>query len=493
MKQQGFARQFRLLLVALFAASLTAAAQLAPLPDDPRFDTPVTFRTKSDGESLRAMVQALASAINLTAVVDDVPDTLIVYDIGEPKPFRQVWNLVLTLNNLDYALLENNLVVVGTSASIARLRQPQAAVPGDEPTLQRFYRVTGDVNAIAEFLRQELPGVNVNAFEALNSLSVRGTAAQLAEIEAVLAEIDRAVAAVPLEQRLYTLSNADAAALAEVLQRSGLRAETEVEGAVVRDFEFTVVAEPRTNSLIITAPAALHQQLSSLIAQLDIPQPQVNVQVRIQEIERRTAANLGINLTAGLGNFAATVLDGGLNFVFDAQRAISGLNIGAVLDTLESQGLSRRVDDSTLTMLNNQAGRLQSGGRIELTFPGADGEIQQRTIEFGVIIEVTPRISADGRVILDVNAAVSDLLVPLAEGGIPQRIDFSERRVSSTVTLEPGQTVLLGGLFQNTFGTTVQGVPLLSAIPIIGSLFSTTTTSERNTELLLVVNATVIE
>ncbi len=179
-------KQLRLLFVALFAVSLTAAAQLAPLPEDPLFDTPVTFRTKSGGESLRAMVQALAGAINLTAVVDDVPDTLIVYDIVEPKPFRQVWNLVLTLSNLDYVLLENNLVVVGTSDSIARLRQPQIAVPPAAELLQRFYRVSGDVNAIADFLRQELPGLTINAFEALNSLSVRGTTAQLAEVEAVL-------------------------------------------------------------------------------------------------------------------------------------------------------------------------------------------------------------------------------------------------------------------------------------------------------------------
>lgn len=483
-----------MLIALLYGGLVTAAAQLAPLPAEPRFDTPVTFRTASDGESLRAMVRALAGAINLTAIVDDVPDTLIIYDIGDPKPFRQVWHIVLTLNDLDYLLLENDVVVIGPPASVARLRQPQAVQPlADAPILQRFYRVSGDVGAIAAFLRQELPGLGINTFEALSALSVRGTAAQLAEVEAILAEIDRAAETVPLEQRLYALSNANATALAGVLQQAGLKSVTDADGTVVQDFEFTVVAEPRTNSLIVTAPAALQRQLGELIAQLDIPQPQVNVQVRIQEIERRTAANLGINLTAGLGTFAATILDGGLNFVFDAQRAISGLNIGAVLDTLESQGLSRRVDDSTLTMLNNQAGRLQSGGRIELTFPSAQGDIQQRTIEFGVIIEVTPRISADGRVILEVNAEVSDLLVPLAEGGIPNRIDFSERKVSSTVTLEPGQTVLLGGLFQNTFSNTVQGVPLLSSIPIIGSLFSTTTASERNTELLLVVNATVIE
>jgi len=59
-----------------------------PLPEESRFDQPVEFKTGAEGESLRAMVAALAKAIDLTAVVDDVPDTNIVYDIGDPKPFR---------------------------------------------------------------------------------------------------------------------------------------------------------------------------------------------------------------------------------------------------------------------------------------------------------------------------------------------------------------------------------------------------------------------
>src|SRR5690606_39456583 len=53
----------------------------------------------------------------------------IVYDIGEPKPFRQVWNIVLTLNDLDYVLLENDVIVVGTTSSVNRLRAPAPEAP----------------------------------------------------------------------------------------------------------------------------------------------------------------------------------------------------------------------------------------------------------------------------------------------------------------------------------------------------------------------------
>ncbi|MDZ7800456.1 MAG: secretin N-terminal domain-containing protein [Trueperaceae bacterium] len=259
------------------------------------------------------------------------------------------------------------------------------------------------------------------------------------------------------------------------------------------DSQFTVVADERTNSIVVTATPSVQARLAELIPELDAPQRQVNVQVRIQEINRRVASNLGINLGAASGNFAANLLDSGLRFVFDPQSAVSGLNIGAVLDTLESQGLSRRVDDTTLTVLNNGTGRMQSGGRIEITFPSSDGEIATRTIEFGVIIEVSPRVADDGRVTLDVSAEVSDVLVPINEGGIPERIDFSERNVTSTVTLRPGQTVLLGGLLQNSFSQTERRVPILGQIPLIGALFGSTEVEEENSELMLVVNAQVID
>ena len=502
----------RLVIFSLFSLlilSSFAGAQRASLPGDPRFDQPVGFSTAAEGESLRAMVTALAKSVGLTAVADSVPDTMITYDIGEPKPFRQVWDLVTTLNDLDYLLMENDVVVVGTPASVAKLEQqnPTEADEGGE-RVQRFYRVVENPEDLAEVVRQAVPGVSVDVLANLNTLSVRALEEEQSEVERVLSRFNPEIAQ-PV-RRVYPLSNADAAVLAETLTETIISGERETTNlidndndqatdeqttvnTVVRTEDIVIAADERTNSVIVTAPETVQAEIAALIEVLDIPQPQVNVQVRIQEIQTRSAANLGINLSAGVGNFATTLLNSGLQFVFDAQNAVSGLNINAVLDTLETQGLSRRVDDSNLTMLNNSPGKINVGGRIELTFASLNGDIQTRTLEYGVIIEVTPRISADGRVILEISAEVSDLAVPLSEGGIPQRIDFTTREVTSTVTLAPGQTVLLGGLLQNALSTTRSKTPVLGSIPIIGSLFSTTNTEEEDTELLLIVSAMVIE
>jgi type IV pilus assembly protein PilQ len=488
-------KRFSLLWLFLVAFTLLAAAtaQLAPLPDDARFDQEVALRTQPGGESLPALIDALARTVGLTPIVDHIEDRRVSYNIDDPKPFRQLWQLVLIQFELDYVLLDNDVVVVGSPSFVARLKRQQAPAAtemADEAAVQRFYRVRNNPEDLAEVLRQAIPGVQVEVLANLSTLSVRGSEQDHQEVERILARFDTEIAR--SVRRVYTLSNAQAEALRGVLEQTVLRDMPDEDGAQVRLEDITIGADARTNSLIVTAPEVIQSEIADLIVQLDVPQPQVNVQVRIQEIQTTTAANLGINLSAGVGNFATTLLDSGLRFIFDAQNAITGLNIGAVLDTLERQGLSRRVDDSNLTMLNNGTGRINSGGRIELTFPSQSGEIQQRTLEFGVIIEITPRISADGRVILEISAEVSDLLVPLADGGIPTRIDFATREVTSTVTLEPGQTVLLGGLLQNSFSTTTQGVPLLSSIPILGELFKTTRTSEESTELLLIVNAMVI-
>jgi len=494
-----------LLLLACVLATGAALAQPAALPDDARFDQPISFSTGADGESLAAMVSALARSVGLTPVVDDVPSTLVRYDIGDPKPFRQVWDLVLSLNDLDYVLQDNDLIVVGTEASLSTLRERRepAADPAEqaepaepaEPVFDRFYSVNNAPDQIVQLISRAVPGVDAEALPGVHSIVVFATAQQHVQVADVLEQFDRLEEPEPvvqLEQRVYALSNASASELASVLQESDVVVTSASGDAATSQRGFTVVADERTNSVIVTASRSVQESIATLIPELDVPQQQVNVQLRIQEVNRRTVQSFGIDLNTSFGNLAANVLSTGLQFIFDAQSVVTELNLMAVLDALESQGLSTRVDDSTLTVLNNATGRMQSGGRIEITFPSGDGQVATRTIEFGVIIEVTPRISSDGSVILDVTAEVSDVLVPLSEGGIPERIDFSTREVSSTVSLRPGQTVLLGGLLQNSFVQTQRRVPLLGNIPVLGALFGSTETEDDNTELLLVVNADVI-
>jgi len=416
-----------LLPLILLLLSVPMAALASELPDDPKFDQPVVFTTGSDGEELSVMVAALARSVGLTPIVDDVPSVRITYDVGDPKPFRQVWSLVMTLNELDYVLQDNDVIVVGPPEALATLRSRSGLEPADAA---------------------ERPD---------------------------------------LEQRVYRLSHAQAPDLATVLRDSDVLTTT-ADGATATA-EFTVVADARTNSLIVTGTRGVQERLAELIPLLDAPQPQVNVNIRIQEVNRSVINDFGVDLSAATGSFATTLLSGGLAFVFDAQRSISQLNLAAVLDTLERQNLSRRLDDANLTVLNNETATLNSGGTLTLLVQAetADGDTEERIIEYGVTVDVTPRISSDGRITLTVSAGVSDL-IEYSDSAV----NLADQRVQSIVTVEPGQTVLLGGLVENVFRTNRQSLPVLGRLPVVGPLFGTTTTEQNDSELLLIVQADVL-
>jgi type II secretory pathway component GspD/PulD (secretin) len=513
------------ILLCVFYAGAVAHAQLAPLPDTARFGEAVSFRTGAEGEELGAMIEALARSVGLTAVTQGVPETIIRYDIGEPKPFREVWEIVLTLNGLEYVLRDSDIVVVGTPESLSGFQGRESASARAPITRQiRTYSVNGDPAGLKTFIESQfLPNsrISVTVPENLRLLVVTGTSAQQQRVANLLERFDQD-RETPV-RRAYTVSYARASTLAEVLAQTisaADRSETatrnvtdsaavaQVEpsssgaGAAEGESVFTfsagdvsIASDPRTNQIIVNANTQIHEDIAELITQLDQPERQVNIQVRIQEVTTDMSERLGINLSAGIDRFATTLFSGdatsGLSFVFDAQRAITGFNLGAILDVFENQGLSRRVDDSNLTVLNNGTATLQSGGTIFISIAGAgSAENIEREIEFGVQLELTPQITNNNEVILDVNARVDNPI-----GGIdnPNLLQLTTRNLTSTVTLAPGQTVVLGGLLQNEVNDTARSVPGLSSVPVIGGLFSSSSGSESTTELLVIVTATVLE
>jgi type II secretory pathway component GspD/PulD (secretin) len=487
-----------------------AASAFAQFPEETRFNAATTLVTQTDGESLRVILDSLARTVGLTPIIDlddETANKIVIYNIDQAKPFSQIWDILIAQEGLDYVLQANDVIVIGTPEAVAGLKAQNAPVVDaemPETIEQKIYSVVKDPADVAELILKVVPGITAEALPAVGSILVRGTAEQQLQVDRALKQFGATIALDPLEQRIFTLSNAKASDVAAALTTvlSAQAAEQAPAGAEdaaaggdagglqgAGNLRYSVVAYDPTNTVVVRATPILLDQIAQLIPSLDSAQPQVNVQVRIQEITTSAAENLGIDLKAGLGNFATTLLDGGLNFVFDAQQAISGLNVGATLDTLEKQQLSRRVDDANITVANNLPGFIQSGGTIYVLLPGAEENIE-RVIEYGVKITVTPRITADGRIAMQVEAQLDE-----PKGAItnPQLLELTNRKVSTTVTIDPGQTILLGGLFSNRFNSTVQGVPILSSIPIIGSAFTRTENKRENTDLLLVITADILD
>lgn len=517
-------------------AASTAPVRVAPLPADARFDQKVDFRTGSAGESLDTMIKALAQSVGLSAITQGIPEDLIVhYDLREPKPFRDVWSVVLSLNGLDYTLRDNNIVVVGPPDVLSSLR-PQ--VRTGAATVLRNYSVSNNATKLKELLDSQFPtgsGVDITAFDDLSLIAVRGKPAQQKQIAATLAQFDHKGAV--SVRRAYKLSYATATELADVLSNAVTAPTTDSTGALstaqqptqvgagnavrqaltdsltstgtgtaadsaggaqsaalVAEGQFSIAADDRSNTVVVTAPINVQRDIEVLIAELDKPERQVNVQVRIQEVKNSFTQNLGIDLTSAFGNFQSSLInnatDNGLSFIFDGQKAISGFNIGAMLDTYETQGLSKRVDDSNITVMNNGVASIQSGGTFYISIAG-NGSVQniERTIEYGVQLDIVPQITNDNKVILKVQGSVD---VPVGTPDNPAFLHLTSRKINSLVTLGKNQTVVLGGMLQNQSSDDQSGLPIVSDVPVVGSLFKKNVKNSDSTQLLVIVTADII-
>ena len=342
------------------------------------------------------------------------------------------------------------------------------------------------------FLIQEVPGITVSRVPGQKLLIIRGTQEQHAQVAELLKKADvPPEVGPPVFQRTFQLSNAKAKDLAKVLKEAleakGIAAtEGQAQPAEGAAPKVSIVADERTNTLIVTGTAEQIQMVEKLIPTLDKPVEQVNVQVRIQEVSSSVLRNLGLNWNLAGGNFVAALVDSGLSLIFDSTRTLASLNISATLNALEKQGLSRKINDSNITMLNNQKGRIQSGFTFFIRRV-VEGKVEKVPYDAGVIVEVTPQVTNSGEIVLKIHTEVSDIL---ERNPVDGDVDKLSKQVSdTTLRVKDGQTVVLGGLIKQSTTQNKQGIPFLQDIPVLGYLFSKTTYNQENSELLIVLKA----
>jgi len=162
------------------------------------------------------------------------------------------------------------------------------------------------------------------------------------------------------------------------------------------------------------------------------------------------------------------------------------------------------ISSPTLLVLDNEPARLQVGDQVPIAIRSAQSlqdvdapivnEIEYR--DTGVILDIIPRVNSSGLVVLDIIQEVSDVGATSTAAGttVTEGITptISQRRIASTVAVNSGETIALGGLIRDSNTEAVTGVPLLSDIPILGNLFKTTSDIKRRTELLVLLTPRVV-
>lgn len=375
------------------------------------------------------------------------------------------------------------------------------------------------------------PAVQLAADERTNSVLMSGDSATRLRFRTIIAHLDT-----PLQgggdTRVVYLRYAKAEDLVEVLQgvsenvpREGAEGAAAQGGAAARGArdDVSIQADPNTNALVITAPASVQRELDSVIQKLDVRRAQVLIEAAIAEISMDTAAELGLQWAVD-GTQSNDAALGGTNFTVGSQgSSLAGLlgavaqdsfpaigaglsvavgnlsggtRFAALLRALESEGETNILSTPTLVTLDNEEAEIRVAqnvpfitGSFTTDTSGAQNPFQ--TVEredVGIILRVTPQINEGDAVQLEIEQEVSSV------SSSAQAVDLitNKRTIKTSVLVDDGQLIILGGLIDDQVRENEQRVPLLGSIPVIGELFRYRSSSRRKQNLMVFLRPRIV-
>lgn len=271
-----------------------------------------------------------------------------------------------------------------------------------------------------------------------------------------------------------------------------------------------IIVDARTNQLIITEVPEYLQTMLNLIQEVDIATPQVVIEARIVETTKNFSRSLGVewgfnaDLDPALGTGTGLQFPNRVNVVggpigLGVGNAVLGLTLGNVLGTFdlditltaaESEGLAKIVSAPRVQTQDNTPAEIQSGVQIPIqTRVNFTTTVQY--IDATLRLVVTPRITAEGTVIMEIELAKVEPALGLQVAG-GQNSPLLTRRAKTTLMVRDGGTAVIGGIYQATDNDAQSRIPFLHRVPVLGMLFKNSTVSKRHDELLIFITPRIV-
>ncbi|HIE02970.1 MAG TPA: type II secretion system protein GspD [Thiotrichaceae bacterium] len=436
-------------------------------------------------------------------------NTLVISDHG-----NNVERLRKIIRRIDKASDEGLEVIVLEQASAAEV--------------VRILTTLEQANSAAKKATKNTP--KIVADKRTNSVLINGDKVTRLRLRTLIAHLDTPIKSAGNTQVIY-LRYAQAKDLATILKgvSDSLANSQKIEGQPAQ-IKTDIQADESTNSLVITATPAMTQNLQDVIRQLDIRRAQVLVEAVIAEISSDTARELGVQwlfygtqgtAPAGFSNFdntgtriidlAATAYRANQNsnvtlpnigagaFLGLGQFDNSILNFGVLLRALIADTNTNVLSTPSLLTLDNQEAEIIVGQNVpfvtgQYTGTGMTGNVTNpfQTIQredIGIKLKVKPQINEGNAVKLEIEQEVSSI----SRSSIATSdIITNKRSIKTTVIVEDGKMVVLGGLIDEDLQQTVQKVPVLGDLPIIGGLFRSQSTQKVKRNLMVFLHPVII-
>ncbi|NOR40858.1 MAG: type II secretion system secretin GspD, partial [Gammaproteobacteria bacterium] len=368
------------------------------------------------------------------------------------------------------------------------------------------------------------------ADERTNSVLLGGERAERLRMRAIISHLDTPLDTGGNTDVVY-LRYAVASEIVDTLLGVGKIEEKEAQqgkASAAPRGEFDIQADEATNALVITAPPDIMRTIKRVISKLDIRRAQVLVEAIIAEVSEDTARELGVqwvfsgiddssgpvgvvnftnsgSLISDIINGAASVADGG-QFPSIVDNALLGIgktngsfNYLAVMNALSSDANTNILSTPTLVTLDNEEAEIIIGENVpfvtgSFTSTGAsDGATNPfQTIQredVGLTLKIKPQINEGDAIRLEIEQEVSNIADSVAGAA---DIVTNKRSIKTNVMVDDDQVVVLGGLIEEKIGESIQKIPLLGDIPVLGYLFRSTTADVTKTNLMVFIHPVIL-
>jgi type IV pilus assembly protein PilQ len=339
----------------------------------------------------------------------------------------------------------------------------------------------------------------------------------------------------PIRTQSFQLNYAKADDIAKALTGQGTIQGSGGTGSRILSARGNVVSEPRTNQLFVSDIPSKLEEVQSLIAKIDIPVRQVLIESRLVIADDTFGRSLGVRLGAAdlrgtrggvpgysVGGDTRVTIGGNLNAVASQTQQTSGtvaaadtqfLNLPAIgqngfdpatfalslfgasanrflnleISALEADGKGKVVSSPRVITADQQKALIEQGEELPYQVATSSGATSLQFRKANLKLEVTPQITPEGNVILDVDVT-KDSVGRLTTAGFA----INTKHVKTQVLVENGGTVVIGGIFEANDRVDITKVPFLGDIPYLGNLFKTRTTTSTKTELLIFLTPKVV-
>jgi general secretion pathway protein D len=477
----------------------------------------------ADCEDLRTKFKEMTSR-DAIMVAYQPTNTLIVTDL-----LSSIERLMKIIDEVDVEGIKEKLTVVPLRFAAARMMAEElTSVLGGQAGARRIVR-GGPPTAEGSF--------KVTADERTNALII---VADLPKTQEVLALVDKLDVETPRgKDRVHViyLENALAEDLAKVL--TGVIQDKAAKGTAATGAaaspatiieNVTISADKATNSLVITASPSDYGVLESIIKRLDVMRAQVLVEAFIAELSLSKARNLGSrflvsNLNADKASSDAPISFGGFNadattlagLLSNPATAAGGtlvgvlkgftlgssvkLSAGALVEALENDADTNILSTPHLLTMDNEEAEIVVGEQrpfLKSDLSSVTGDAASsitKTFDYkdiGLKLKITPHITANKYVRMKVYQEIKDFLPDASGPPESGAIATTNRSASTTVMVQQGETVVIGGLIQEKRTDSTSQVPCLGSIPVLGWAFKTTAKKRDKTNLIILITPHIV-